>query len=261
MKKFNVKRLKDGRAMLNVACGYKMHPEWTNVDFSLLSKFARHRKMAGLLRKICILSEKRYQKVLKVDPGIILWDLRKGIPFSNCTFDVVYHSHFLEHLDKNAACSFLKECYRVLKPSGVIRVVVPDLEIRCRNYIDTFKAAVGVETNEGDFHSSHENSIRRLLDQMVRSEPAGTTEQTPLVRKIERFIRGDAVKAGEIHQWMYDGVTLKQLLLKSGFVEVSLESYNTGRIKGWQSFNLDSDGDGPYMRDSVYAEGIRRVDM
>jgi len=247
--------------MLNLACGYKMHPEWTNIDFSLLVKLARHKNLAGLLKKIGILSEKRFQRLLQVDPEIILWDLRKGIPFGDKLFDVVYHSHFLEHLDKNAAYLFLKECYRVLKPCGVIRVVVPDLEIRCRNYLRTLEAAVDVEANEGDFYSSHEESIRRLVGQMVRNEPAGTAEQPLLVRKIEILVRGDTAKVGEIHRWMYDSVTLRQLLFKSGFTDVSLESYSSGRIKGWSSFNLDSDGAGSYKRDSIYIEGVKRSDL
>ncbi len=261
VKKFKIKRLKDGRAMLNLACGYKIHPEWTNIDFSPLVKLARHKNLAGLLKRVGILSEKRYQRVLRVDTETILWDLRKGIPFGDKLFDVVYHSHFLEHLDKDAAYLFLRECYRVLKPCGVIRVVVPDLEIRCRNYLNTLEAAVGVEANEGDFYSSHEQSIRRLVGQMVRNEPAGTAEQPLLVRKIESFVRGDTAKAGEIHRWMYDSVTLRQLLLKSGFTDVSLESYSSGRIKDWLSFNLDSDDGDSYKRDSIYIEGVRGADL
>ncbi len=54
--------------------------------------------------------------------------MRQGIPFPDRSFDVVYHSHVLEHLSKSEASKFLKECSRVLRPQGVLRVVVPDLE-------------------------------------------------------------------------------------------------------------------------------------
>ena len=42
----------------------------------------------------------------------------RGIPFPNDSFDAVYHSHFLEHLNKDDAPDFLLECYRVCKPSS-----------------------------------------------------------------------------------------------------------------------------------------------
>ena len=119
-KTFKIKRLQSGQAMLNLACGSHSHPQWNNVDFSPLTRLARRRRLAGVLRKVGILSEKRFRRLLSVDPEIIKWDLRKGIPFEDDTFDVVYHSHFLEHLEKDAACAFLNECFRVLKPSGII---------------------------------------------------------------------------------------------------------------------------------------------
>jgi 2-hydroxychromene-2-carboxylate isomerase len=43
---------------------------------------------------------------------------------------VVYHSHVLEHLPKDAAPRFVGECYRVLAEGGILRVVVPDLDIQ-----------------------------------------------------------------------------------------------------------------------------------
>lgn len=47
--------------------------------------------------------------------------------YPNSCFDVVYHSHSLAHLSKGDAIEFLKECKRVLKVGGVLRIVVPAL--------------------------------------------------------------------------------------------------------------------------------------
>ena len=82
---------------LNLGCGTRFHPAWTNVD------------------------------VRPVSPHVRICDVQKGLPFSDETFDVVYHSHLLEHLPREAALPFIKECYRVLRRGGIIRVAVPDL--------------------------------------------------------------------------------------------------------------------------------------
>ena len=255
---FKVKQLKNGRAMLNLACGSRMHVDWNNLDFSPLAYLARHMILARILRRVSILSERRFQRLLQIDPDIIHWDLRKGIPFEDAKFDVVYHSHFLEHLDQKVAREFLRECCRVLKPSGVMRVVVPDLEIRCRNYMDTFQTLEKTESTVADAIAAHKEAIRRLVGQMVVKEPAGTVEQVPLVRMIERLLRGNTAKAGEIHRWMYDRFTLKELLRSVGFRDIRVESCSTGRIQGWETLRLDTSEDGSaYSRNSIYVEAVK----
>ncbi len=50
--------------------------------------------------------------------------------FHDNTFDVIYASHILEHLDYNGALlAALKEWQRVLKPSGTIYISVPDMDV------------------------------------------------------------------------------------------------------------------------------------
>jgi predicted SAM-dependent methyltransferase len=61
-------------------------------------------------------------------------DLSKGIPAADNSLDVIYHSHFLEHLTYKEGWSFLKECHEKLKPGGVHRIVVPDLELWINSY-------------------------------------------------------------------------------------------------------------------------------
>ena len=218
---FQVKHLKDGRALLNLACGSRMHADWNNLDFSPLAFLVKHMVFARILRRVSFLSEERFYRLLQADPDIIRWDLRKGIPFGENSFDVVYHSHLLEHLDREVAGEFLKECYRVLKPSGIMRVVVPDLGIRCLNYVDTLQALGQTANPDPKTMEEHGEHIRRLLGQMVVKELTGTAEQVPLVRMIERFIRGNSAKGGEIHRWMYDLVYLKRTAFECGFQRYS----------------------------------------
>lgn len=256
---FPVKRAADGRAMLNVACGSRMHPQWNNLDFSFLVRLARYPRAARILNRSRLLSQKRYERLSRVDPDIICWDLRKGMPFATGTFDVVYHSHFLEHLDRRVVPGFLRECQRILKPCGIIRIVVPDLWTLCHEYVCTFDSLSRSTDSREELSRRHVHNIERLFDQMVRVDAVGTTEQPRVVRYVERLLRGNACRAGETHRWMYDIHTLCGLLLENGYCDPRAESPFTSRVDGWAGFFLDSHPDGKvYIPDSLYMEAMRK---
>lgn len=257
-KRFPVRYYDNGRAMLNLACGNRMHPNWNNIDFSPLILLARYRRFARIFQILHVLSGERFHRVQAIDPNIIRWNLLAGIPFPDDTFDVVYHSHFLEHLDRSVVSSFFKECYRVVKPAGVLRIVVPDLEIRCRNYVETLNLMSQTTRPDPSTFARHKENIRRILEQIVRLELTAMAKQPFLIRIFERIIRGDAAKTGDIHRWMYDQYTLPELFTQAGFKDIHLESPENSRIPGWAAFQLDTHEDGSaYKRDSIYVEGIK----
>ncbi len=99
---------------LNLGCGNRYHPDWINID------------------------------IAPSTPGAIAHDLSRGIPLPDTRCDVVYHSHILEHMRRADALPFMEECYRVLRPGGVLRVAVPDLERICRVYREKLEAALKV---------------------------------------------------------------------------------------------------------------------
>src|SRR3981081_2098943 len=125
---------------LNLGCGNAFHADWTNVDIS------------------------------PHDPSVIPHNLNEPLPFSDREFSVVYHSHVLEHLSRHEGEIFLRECHRVLKPGGVLRVVVPDLERITRLYLEYLEGALG--GNE-EATKRYEWIILELLDQMVREQSGG----------------------------------------------------------------------------------------
>ena len=122
---------------LNLACGssYVDDPSWTNIDYSPHSKSV---KKANLLKRL---------------------------PFNSSTFDLVYSSHFVEHIPATLLPSFLAECYRVLKPGGYLRLVLPDLAILCNLYLE---------------YCDHSNPLYsefislEIVDQCVRKQPGGS---------------------------------------------------------------------------------------
>ena len=46
----------------------------------------------------------------------------------------MFSSHFLEHLTKNDGQQLLNDIYRILKPGGLVRILVPDLDIAIQRF-------------------------------------------------------------------------------------------------------------------------------
>lgn len=60
------------------------------------------------------------------------WVFAKGdaLEFLDDSLTFIYAEHFFEHLFFDEAVALLRECRRVLQPDGVIRIVVPDADLR-----------------------------------------------------------------------------------------------------------------------------------
>jgi predicted SAM-dependent methyltransferase len=125
---------------LNLGCGSRYHPEWINIDITPSGE------------------------------SVIAHDLSLGIPLPDGSCDAVYHSHLLEHLRQPAAVQFLRECYRVMKPGGIVRIAIPDLEQICRVYLEKLEEALkDAQANADDY----DWIILELLDQAVRERSGG----------------------------------------------------------------------------------------
>lgn len=125
---------------LNLGCGKRFHPDWINMD------------------------------VAPSDPGVLKCDLSRGIPLSDGHCEVVYHSAVLEHFRQQEARRFLRECHRVLKPGGVIRIGVPDLEQLCRLYLERLRSA---QTGDAQAAYDYDWVLLELFDQTVREQSGG----------------------------------------------------------------------------------------
>jgi SAM-dependent methyltransferase len=122
---------------LNLACGdfYVGNSEWLNLDWYPHSE---HVHKANLLTKI-------------------------DLP--NDSLEAIYSSHFIEHIPKDKLDFILSECFRILKPGGIMRIVVPDFENIVREYIRNL--------DNKEYEKAEFNTIE-LLDQCVRNKSGGT---------------------------------------------------------------------------------------
>ena len=128
------------RPYVNLGCGERYHPEWINIDFCPNT------------------------------PEVIKYDLKKGIPLADKSCDVVYHSALLEHFRKQDAVLFMRECHRVLRPDGIIRVATPDLERICKIYLEKLEAVLKGDHKQKD---DYDWILLEMYDQAVREQSGG----------------------------------------------------------------------------------------
>lgn len=125
---------------LNIGCGKCFNSSWINVDISSNSSI------------------------------VISHNILKGLPFLHNLFDACYSSHVLEHLSQYQAINLLTECIRVLKPNGIIRLVVPDLEMIAKNYLLALERSL---LGDIEAQADYDWMILELFDQMVRNTSGG----------------------------------------------------------------------------------------
>lgn len=237
--------------ILNIGCGIKTSDsaDVTNIDWSMYLRIKKN-PFFSLLSGL-VLGKDRYARLKALPDSIIVHDLRKGIPFGDNSVDAVYHSHFLEHLDRESAPLFLTEVKRVLKPGGIHRIVVPDLEDLSKKYL----AHAELCRKDAANIPAHENYIAEMIEQMVRGEAYGTSQQKPFRRRLENLFLGDARNRGETHQWMYDEINLSHMLAGLGYKNITRKSHDSSQIFGWAATALDLDeAGGEYKPGSLYIE-------
>jgi predicted SAM-dependent methyltransferase len=66
-------------------------------------------------------------------------DLRQPLPYAGGSVEFIYNEHFMEHLTVQEGVAFLRECHRLLKPGGVLRVATPDLRYVAFRYFFRWK--------------------------------------------------------------------------------------------------------------------------
>jgi len=246
------KSLMGGRShLVNLGCGAHFHPDWDNYDFVPM-----HAEVRGL-------------------------DISRPLPFLEECYEVCYMSHVLEHLPRERVPKLLSEIFSILKPGGVLRLVVPDLEMIVRLYLRELEAAMSGD-KEATFR--HEWMTLELIDQMTRTFSGGfmgrTLRSRPLPHRkfIEDRIGWEAVEwlnemegplaskirvlspkdvynvetaspkedanfrgCGEIHKWMYDRVSLKRILHQAGFDVIKVCAADESAIPEFASYCLDTD--------------------
>jgi predicted SAM-dependent methyltransferase len=135
---------------LNLGCGSKVVEGWVNVDYSLGARIFKIPFFRILNRKFNFFN-------LDWDDRIFLYNLTREFPWEDSSVDVIYCSHLLEHFTRDQGLLFLNECYRVLKKTGILRIVLPDLRNIVEDYMkgkifaESFVERLGVLYNDNKY--------------------------------------------------------------------------------------------------------------
>ena len=125
---------------------------------------------------------------------LVYLDVRKPFPLPDAAFDLVYSEHMIEHLTYPEGQHCLRECLRVLRPGGTIRIATPSLERLARLY------------EGGELAERYVRWAVETLEPEVHARLPGVV--------INNFFRSWG------HRFIYDAETLRHALTEAGFTDV-----------------------------------------
>jgi predicted SAM-dependent methyltransferase len=203
---------------LNIGCGYTNLPEdWINIDNSLSARLSKHPLIKRFLYIAGIIPKRLYE--LPYPDYVMIWNVKKPLPFGDGMVKYVYTSHLIEHLTKDECEFFLRQCHRVLRSEGIIRIIVPDLQSQVSDYLckmnsieDGGAQAVAVPADD-------------LIGAMGIFDDTGR-DDSALIRLV-RVLQGKK----NLHKWMYDRYSLSLKVKQSGFVRVAQKECLDSRIE------------------------------
>ncbi|MFY9673835.1 MAG: methyltransferase domain-containing protein [Terriglobales bacterium] len=153
-----------------------------------------------------------------------LWlDVRNGLPFASNSVDSIYSTHMFEHFYSDELDMLLRECLRVLKPGGGVRLIVPNLESAIKAYSLERSAWF-------DLFPRHFDSLGGRFSNFV-------------------FCDGQ-------HRTAFDFTYMNEVLRKSGFRDVEKSAEGTSRLYR-ESVPAYQPGDSHDLPHSLYVEAFK----
>jgi predicted SAM-dependent methyltransferase len=158
---------------------------------------------------------------------VVYLDATQPFPFDDGTFDYVYSEHMIEHVPWPAGRAMLRECARVLKPTGRLRIATPDLSV-----------ILGLHGPRRD--AVAERYIRWISDRYLAGVPYNAC-----------FVINNAFRNWG-HQFLYDAELLESALGEAGFGDI--KRYAVGESDDVNLRDLESHGDNVDDREMVAFE-------
>lgn len=135
-------------------------------------------------------------------PQVAFLDATQPFPLPDASFDYVFSEHMIEHLAWSGGQAMLRECFRVLRPGGRVRVGTPDLEV-----------FIGLYGHEGD--PPRGRYVHWATERYAHgpgSAGEATGDHASIV--INNVFRSFG------HQFLYDGELLAAALRVAGFTDI-----------------------------------------
>lgn len=176
-------------------CGLSAPPGWLNFDASPTLRLQR----LPVFGKVFLKASKT-----KFPAGVRFGDILQGLPLADGSCAGLYCSHVLEHLSYEDFNQALKNSFRLLKPGGIFRLVMPDLEHMAQIYLQAKDS--GDPTASVDF---------------MRSTLLGYESRARGLRSLTSFMWGNSR-----HLWLWDSASTREILSHVGFRSMRECSFN-----------------------------------
>jgi hypothetical protein len=202
--------------IVNFGCGANPGPSesgYLNIDGSLTIQLANLPVPAAVFGG-------RADFIRTIRANRIRYGTAGSLKFSANSIEGFYASHVLEHLPRRQCEDLLARVRGWLKPSGVLRVVLPDLKRSAASYV------------------------------------AGTTDASQFVASTH--LAEDGLRWWEVvfghsqHRWMYDAASFSQVLDRAGFRDIREHSFGEGRLPALSYLDIPS-----RQADSFYIEASK----
>lgn len=171
---------------MQYGCGHSAPPGWRSFDASPTLALQRLPIIGAMARRA------RPPFPQRVELGNIV----RGLPLAPRSCRGIYASHVLEHMALEDARTALRRTLELLAPGGIFRLVVPDLRVCARRYLDA----------AADESASHAFMEATGLGLRTRS----------------RSIAGRAAEllGNARHLWMWDRDSMTAEVERAGFVQI-----------------------------------------
>lgn len=197
---------------LNIGCGTSGIAGWCNIDNSptvLLSRIPLGRRLF---------------RTPAWPPDVRRIDVVRGLPFADSSVSYIYSSHLLQGLIYKDSLFVIKESLRVLRPGGVLRIAVPNLERVINDYLA-----------DRDVLASHKLMTRLSL-------------KGSAIRDLLR--KGRAYQ--QSYQQMFDGRSLTHLFTEAGFKNPKVCGFKESRIPEIDAIEMEQ-----RKNESLYVEASK----
>ena len=175
---------------LHVGAFDEVHDGWLNTDVTPHMAVARVPGLARLLRRLGRLPDERWAAHRDGTFRRLRYlDVTRPFPYPDASLEAAFGCHVLEHLTPGEAETALRELHRVLRPGGVVRIAVPDLDRVIADY----------DPGRPD----------AFLEGMLQGRERSTSRHR--------------------HWWLYNERSLRELLERTGFSDVQRRGYREGR--------------------------------
>lgn len=219
---------------VHMGCGLTHLEGWINCDGSPSVRMARWpRPILSLLQASGLVGSdvENFWHFLSTFP-VLYVNSHRPWPFATNSIDIIYSSHMIDCFGMKDKIHFFQESFRVLKPSGVIRLAGLDLAREVENYLQS-------------------NDSSNLLHHLSYPNP----NDESLLTRLKNAIRPKKLYVAQL-----DFTAYKRLLSEVGFADVIHLPPGETTIKNLEPVNLwQRQGESLYVEAYKPGDSIPRV--